>query len=185
MFTLQPRGKPHPAFIDATAEIRTIFSILTDDFSAVNVHTSSCPLVCPTPLLTLVWESLQEVDSPSHTGPGALAMEGRGGRRPKIVSTKTDKFDWPWSGAVRRHIYLDFTVYMVLLTIFSFVTVIPYSDRSRESYHLVQSIQATLVKEVRDSPKTQDFQKTAHVSLSLLRILFCSSRLITLAFSSV
>jgi hypothetical protein len=54
MFTLQPRVKPRSAFIETTVEIRTMISMLRDDCSAGNVHTSSCPpLVLPSPSSTL------------------------------------------------------------------------------------------------------------------------------------
>lgn len=83
-------------------------------------------------------------------------MEGPKKRQTyKIISTKTNRIDWPWSGAVRRHIYIDFSVYMVLLVCFCVISLMPYATRSRESYHLVQSVQATLVEEVSSLPPVE------------------------------
>jgi hypothetical protein len=56
---------------------------------------------------------------------------------------------WPWSGRVRRYIYIDFLVYAVLLVVFCISTLNSSSTRSFDSYHLVQSVQKMLLKEVR------------------------------------
>lgn len=90
---------------------------------------------------------VQEDDAQAPERQQVSTRAPHGGNR-YLVSTKTNKVEWPWSGAIRRHIYIDFTVYMALLLMFCGITLLPYSRRSRDAYNLVQSIQATLVKEV-------------------------------------
>lgn len=66
----------------------------------------------------------------------------------RLVSTLSHEVDWPWSGSVRRHVYTDFVVYIMLLVVFCCITLVPTTKRSSDSFNLVQSIQSTLVKEV-------------------------------------
>jgi hypothetical protein len=69
--------------------------------------------------------------------------------RANIYTTVSNVVDWPWSGSVRRYIYIDFFVYLILLVVFSCITLLPITQRSNDSYHLVQSVQRSLVQEVR------------------------------------
>lgn len=55
---------------------------------------------------------------------------------------------WPWSGRVRRYIYIDFAVYVALLVIFCVTTLVANSGSAHDAYNVVQSIQTTLLQEV-------------------------------------
>ena len=60
---------------------------------------------------------------------------------------------WPWLGRVRRYIYVDFAVYLALLVTFCVATLSTTSfDRSYDAYHLVRSVQKTLLEEARSQP---------------------------------
>ena len=56
---------------------------------------------------------------------------------------------WPWSGRVRQYIYIDFCVYLLLLIAFCVTTLTTNSGQAYNSYNLVQSVQSTLLGEVR------------------------------------
>ena len=85
----------------------------------------------------------------------------------RLVSTLSREVDWPWSGSVRRHVYTDFVVYILLLVVFCCITLVPTTKRSSDSFNLVQSIQSTLVKEV-------SFHAAARCTASICGQLTCS-----------
>ena len=55
---------------------------------------------------------------------------------------------WPWTGRVRKYIYFDFFIYALLLITFCVITLVTSAKRPFDSYHLVQSVQTTLLTEV-------------------------------------
>lgn len=63
-------------------------------------------------------------------------------------SAMTQGVDWPWSGSVRKAVYVDFFIYVVLLTLFCVITLLPTTNTSFDAYKLVQSVQSTLLEEV-------------------------------------
>lgn len=64
------------------------------------------------------------------------------------LSSMTHGVDWPWSGSVRKIIYVDFFIYLVLLVLFCCITLLPTANTSFDAYKLVQSVQSTLLEEV-------------------------------------
>lgn len=64
------------------------------------------------------------------------------------LSSMTHGVDWPWSGSVRKIIYVDFFIYLVLLVLFCCITLLPTTNTSFDAYKLVQSVQSTLLEEV-------------------------------------
>lgn len=87
--------------------------------------------------------------SPTHSRDGfTRGLRGAWEDASRLVSTLSHEVDWPWSGSVRKHVYMDFVVYVMLLVVFCCITLLPTTKRSSDSFNLVQSIQSTLVKEV-------------------------------------
>lgn len=60
----------------------------------------------------------------------------------------TQGVDWPWSGSVRKTIYVEFFIYVLLLIVFCCITLLPTTNTSFDAYKLVQSVQSTLLEEV-------------------------------------
>jgi hypothetical protein len=73
---------------------------------------------------------------------------------------------WPWSGRVRHFIYIDFAIYLALLVMFCITTLTANTHRSFDSYHLVQSIQKTLLQEVCRNVLHEFSHDHHHASLS-------------------
>jgi hypothetical protein len=70
-----------------------------------------------------------------------------------MTSTQSTVVEWPWSGWERNHIYADFIIYLILLILFSVLTLRTSSFRAYDAYHLVQSVQTTLLAEVRGNSR--------------------------------